>query len=161
MLYCPAPEGTYRLSQKFGMRPEYYKKYGHRGHNGIDIAPTIPGRKDMYVFAPHEGYVELGDEGSKGYGKYVTILSKPYNNEGHRRKSDMAHLSKFLVENGQYVGSGDPIGIMGTTGDSTGIHLHWSYKIADKDGYTMNKNNGYNGALDVAKYTLLWRRITL
>jgi len=161
MLYAPEPEAVARISQKFGDRPSYYKKYGHKGHNGIDFAPLIRGRTDVYVFAPHEGYVRLEDEGDVGYGKYVEILSRPYNNEGHRRKSTLAHLSAFLVQNGQYVGSGDPIGIMGTTGDSTGIHLHWTYKIADKDGYTMNKNNGFQGALDIAKYTLFWRRITL
>ena len=63
MLYSPEPEGTYRLTQRFGERPAYYAKYGLRGHNGLDLAPLIRGRTDMYVFAPHEGYVKLGDEG--------------------------------------------------------------------------------------------------
>lgn len=161
MLYAPEPEGTYRVSQKFGERPAYYQKYGLAAHNGIDLSPLVRGRTDMYVFAPHEGYVTLLDEGGVGYGRHVEILGRPYDNAGNRRKSVLAHLQSYLVQNGQYVGSGDPVGIMGRTGDADGVHVHFTYKIADVQGNTLNKNNGYLGALDVSKYTLLWRRMTL
>lgn len=161
MLYLPLPEGTYRITQGFGLNKQYYKKYNLDGHNGYDLAPLIRGNTGVTVFAPHEGYVSLGDEGKLGYGRHVEILSRPYNNEGHRKKSTLAHLASFLVKDGQYVGSGDPIGYMGSTGDSTNVHLHFTYKVADKDGYSMHVNNGYKGALPVAKYVLKWVLDTL
>lgn len=161
MLYLPLPEGTYRVTQGFNVNKAYYRKYGLTGHNGYDLSPLIPGNTGITVFAPHEGYVTLLDDGNLGYGRHVEILSRPYNNAGERKKSTLAHLASFLVKDGQYVGSGDPIGIMGTTGDSTGIHLHWTYKVADKDGYSMNINNGFKGALPVAKSVLKWVNATL
>ena len=156
MIYLPLPEGTYRYTQPFGVNRAKYAKYGYKGHNGVDIAPLLAGRQGVTVNAPHEGYVKLGNEGKIGYGKYVEILSLPYNLDKTRRKSYLAHLDGFLVKDGQYVGSGDPIGVMGTTGDSTGIHVHWTYKIADPDGNTLNKGNGYGGAIPIGPYTLRW-----
>jgi murein DD-endopeptidase MepM/ murein hydrolase activator NlpD len=161
MIYNPLPEGTYRITQGFGERPKYYKKYGHKGHNGWDYAPLVPNTKGIPVYAPHEGFVRLRDEGKLGYGKYAEIVSMPYNTEGHRKKSDLAHLAEFRVKDGQYVGSGDLIGIMGTTGDSSGIHLHWTFKKTDSDGFTMDKNNGFNGALRIAPFTLRWVNLKL
>ena len=154
-------EGSYRITQAFGVNAAYYKKYGLKAHNGIDYGPMIPGKEGVTVYAPHEGYVSVIDEGNVGYGLHVEILSRAYNNDGHRKKSTLAHFARVLVQNGQYVGSGDPIGIMGTSGDSTGIHCHFTYKVADKDGYSMNINNGFKGALPVAKSVLKWVNATL
>lgn len=156
MLYSPLPEGTYRITQSFGSRPSYYRKYGLKGHNGVDLAPLVPGSQGILVFAPHEGYVTIGNEGKTGYGQFVEILSLPYTTEGTRKKSTLAHLAEFLVNDGQFVGSGDVIGIMGTTGDSSGIHVHWTYKRADSDGNSLDKDNGYKGAISIAPFTLCW-----
>lgn len=161
MIYSPLPEGIYRISQWFGSNPRYYKKYGHKGHNGYDFAPLVAGQKDVPVYAPHEGVVRLGDEGDVGYGRFVEILTLPYNVIGDRKKSTLAHLSEFYVKDGQYVGSGDMIGIMGTTGDSTGVHLHWTYKKANREGITLDKGNGYAGAIPIAAFTLRWSNLKL
>jgi len=147
--------GGFRRTQKFGERPEVYRQFGHKGHNGIDFAPLIPGTKGVIIYAPHDGYVRciMGDP---GYGNYVELLSQPRTKEGVRLKSDIAHMASFLVINGSFVAQGDPIGIMGDTGFADGIHLHWTFKRADRDGMTMDKQNGYGGALDIGKWTLLW-----
>lgn len=157
MIYNPFPEGQYRITQWFGQNVQYYKKmYGMNGHNGYDFGPPTPGQKGVIVCAPHEGYVSVRDEGNIGYGRHVEILGLPYDQAGQRKKSTLAHFESFLVEDGQFVGSGDPIGIMGNTGDSTGIHCHWTPKRADRDGNSMNKDNGFFGALRIGPYVLKW-----
>ncbi len=157
MIYSPLPiRPTFRITQKFS---ENDKDYGqpndHTGHNGIDFAPRIPGHKGYSVYAPHDGYVRIGND-PDGYGTFVEITSLPYNNQGHRRLSILAHLERTVVGNGVYVGAGDSVGIMGNTGWSTGIHLHWTYKVIGPDGLPLNKNNGYHGAIDIGNKALQW-----
>lgn len=165
MIYLPLPEGTYRISQWFGDRPNYYKKYGHKGHNGYDFAP-LDGTSPRIVYAPHEGYVQTFT-GNSGYGNFIRIVSLPYNEEGMRKFSELAHLAEFYVTDGQWVGSGDAIAYMGGAkgqagaGDSTGTHLHWTYKKMNRFGKILDQGNGYNGAIPIAPYTLRWIRKTL
>lgn len=161
MINLPLPEGTYRLTQGFGGNKSYYKKYDLAGHNGYDLAPPKAGQKGVIVYAPHDGFATIHDEGKNGYGLYVEILSLPYTHQGKRRKSVLAHLERVLVTNGQTVSQGDAIGIMGTTGDSTGIHLHWTYKVTDRAGNTLDKNNGFLGAVPIGKYSRKWILETL
>ncbi len=145
----------YKVSQPFGVNGAYYKKYGHIGHNGYDLAPLFKG-KEYIVYAPHDGYVRTQNEGKIGYGMYVEITGLPHRKEGIGMKSDMGHLKTFLVQNGQYIAAGDPIGILGNTGDSSGPHCHHTYKLCDAEGKTINKNNGFGGALDIGKYIQMW-----
>lgn len=162
MILCPMPERTYRITQRFGDRPEYYSQFGHLGHNGVfDLAPRIMGLPaHMKCYAPHDGYCSVFHD-NLGYGHFVRIKSLPYNYTGDRRQSELAHLSKILVSDGQWVGAGDLIGILGNTGNSSGIHLHWAYKLLNSQGKQQNTNNGYSGALDVSKFTLRWLNKTL
>lgn len=143
----------YKISQGFGENPQYYNKYGHNGHNGYDLAPLFKARKYI-VRAPHDGYVRTKNDGNKGYGMYVEIIGMPHKKDGIGMKSDLAHLQQFLVSDGQYIAQGDPIGILGNTGDSTGPHTHWTYKLIDSLGNTINKANGKNGAIDVGQYVI-------
>ena len=115
-----------------------------KGHNGIDFAVPL----GTNVYAPHEGYVKTKDNGKAGYGKHVVI-------EDAKRRSLLAHLSEISVTNGQAVYQGDPIGKSGKSGNATGPHLHWTYKIV-QNGLVKNKNNGYQGAVDVTEFTRLW-----
>jgi murein DD-endopeptidase MepM/ murein hydrolase activator NlpD len=161
MILSPLPYLGFRITQQFGEHPEVYKQFGHLGHNGIDLSPLVPGTKGVIVYAPHEGYVHLGDEGTKGYGQYVTILGEPAKKDGTRHRSDLGHLASFLVQDGQYVAMNDPIGIMGSTGFATGIHVHWTYKQVDRNGITMSQHNGYGGALPIGNFARHWIKKTL
>ncbi|KGP92664.1 hypothetical protein N780_14925 [Pontibacillus chungwhensis BH030062] len=83
-------------------------------HKGIDIA----GVSDRSILAADNGVVtEAGRDG--GYGNKVVID----HNNGY--KTIYAHLSSIKVSTGQTVKSGQSIGEMGTTGHSTGVHLHF------------------------------------
>ena len=165
MLLCPLKGknygfGGFRYTQGYGTRPDVYAQFGLKGHNGYDFAPLIPGSRGVVVYAPHDGYAKciMGDA---GYGNYVELLSMPRTKEGVRLKSDLAHLASFMVPNGAFVAMGDPIGIMGSTGFADGIHLHWSPKRADRAGNTLDKGNGYGGALPIGKWILLYDGSTL
>ena len=144
MIFSPVP-GTPVITQGFGQNPDIYSQFGYDGHNGIDFGLD----EGSTVYAPHDGVAEVHDDGAQGYGIYLVI------NDASRR-SILGHLSKCLVSNGQRIYQGDPVAESGNTGMSTNPHLHWTYKIL-KSGIVQNKNNGYDGAVDVTQFTRLWQ----
>lgn len=143
MIFSPVA-GTPLVTQGFGQNPEMYAPYNMAGHNGIDFG--VP--EGTPIYAPHDGTATIHDDGSSGYGKWVQI-------EDSKRRSVLAHLSEVKVSTGQAIYQGDCIGLSGKTGDATGPHLHWTYKIL-KNGQVQNKDNGFEGAVDVTEYTRLW-----
>lgn len=109
----------------------------HRGnHNGIDIAgggiagQPIRAIADGYVTLVNNGcshnYSKYGNCCGNGYGNYATINHGTLNINGSSANyvAYYAHAQKIIVSNGQYVKQGDIIGYVGTTGWSTGYHLH-------------------------------------
>ncbi|MDZ4724495.1 MAG: M23 family metallopeptidase [candidate division Zixibacteria bacterium] len=93
-------------------------------HRGVDIAGTI----GTYVHAPAGGHiVEVGRVSDLGI--FVVI------DHGDGLSTRYGHLSASKVKYGQLVHRGDLIGLMGSTGRSTGSHLH--YEVW-KDGHTVN-----------------------
>ncbi|MDD5026823.1 MAG: M23 family metallopeptidase [Candidatus Peribacteraceae bacterium] len=155
MIFCPVAgeKGIdYRISQWFGERVSYYTRYGLKnGHNGIDLA--IPIGTDLY--APFDGYITYGNEGSSGYGKFVTLISDPMGPQEIRKRVDLGHLSNSILGlAGTFVYSGTRIAMSGNTGDSTGPHVHITYKQLDKFNTTLHYDNGSKGALDVSSFIL-------
>lgn len=144
------PGRDYRITQWIKEDPTTYKLFGLTGHNGIDLAPRLKGAIGVTVFAPHDGFCECYDEGDSGYGQYVEVIDKSKN-----RKSVLAHLQTFLVSPQHEVKMGDPIGIMGSTGFSSAVHLHWGYKKIDSFGKTENWDNGLKGAIDISQFVTL------
>jgi len=102
-----------RLSSSFGMRHHPILGYS-KMHTGVDFAaPT-----GTPIYAAGDGIVQYaGRKG--GYGNYVQIR---HNGEF---ATAYAHMSRILVHNGDRVKQGDIIGRVGTTGRSTGPHLHY------------------------------------
>lgn len=150
MILLPV-RGKWRITQKFGENalPFYKEVLGHEGHNGIDLVSD-----DLVVRAPHDGYVRTFT--TKLGGNEVEITSLPYDKSGKCRKSDLLHFASFLVKNGDFIHQGDPVGIMGNSGTlTTGRHCHWTFKLT-RNGETLDKGNGYGGALDVLRYCIGW-----
>ena len=84
-------------------------------HNGVDLAaPT--GTK---IVATRSGYVSVASYEEGGAGWYVQI------NHGDGYKSIYMHMTHYIVKVGQYVSAGEVIGYCGTSGGSTGPHLHF------------------------------------
>lgn len=92
-----------------------YKRYIQ--HKGIDFG----GRKGDPIYATGNGVVVHSEKGlrRKGYGQQLVI------DHGFGYKTRYAHLSERLVKIGQEVKRGELIGYMGSTGGSTGPHLHY------------------------------------
>jgi len=95
-------------------------------HYGIDYG--VPDRSNPYnvqVLTPYPGKVRATREvGSRGLVVSVKV-------DGTGQLILFQHLESFLVEPGQRVEAGEPVGICGTTGRSTGIHLHFEVKEDD------------------------------
>ena len=107
----------YPISSGFGMR-EHPVTRDWKQHNGIDFA--APGGANILAVA--DGQVSFaGDMG--GCGNAVEI------NHSGGYLSKYCHASKVLVQKGQSVKAGTPIALVGTTGTSTGNHLHLGIKL--------------------------------
>jgi hypothetical protein len=135
----------YTITQLFGVNPDYYSQFGLKGHEGIDLIPT---GTVWDILALEDGVVVLDDDivGSPSadpYGKIVTIWHSKIN-----KATMYCHLTENYVAMGQTVTKGEKIGTMGSTGNSTGAHLHLNlFETTDK-GVRLNRNNGYNGGID-------------
>ena len=109
-----------RISGHFGRQRIYRGEPGNY-HSGIDIAP---GHGVPFV-APADGVVVLARSGFSLEGKLIII------DHGAGLNSAFLHASKIVVKEGQVVKQGQHIGNVGSTGRSTGPHLHWSLKWKD------------------------------
>jgi murein DD-endopeptidase MepM/ murein hydrolase activator NlpD len=115
-------EGS-QLTSGFGMRTHPVLG-GRRAHAGIDLAaPT-----GTPVYATADGVIGRADWYSS-YGLYISI------NHGAAMETRYAHLSRLAVTAGDNVKKGDLIGYVGSTGRSTGPHLHYEVRI---DGLAVN-----------------------
>lgn len=94
-------------------------------HRGIDLRETA----GMPVFPVMEGKVEKVSYGRFSYGNHLVI------NHGSGYRSLYAHLSKVIVKEGDEVDTQTVIGLVGSTGWSTGNHLHFEIS---QDGRTFN-----------------------
>ncbi|MBQ2795101.1 MAG: peptidoglycan DD-metalloendopeptidase family protein [Oscillospiraceae bacterium] len=103
--------------------------WGYKGHTGTDITGTGHGSN---IYASAAGTVVTAKSGRTGYGNYIII------NHGDGITTLYAHCSKLYVKVGQYVNQGDIIAAMGSTGNSTGTHLHFEIRI---NGQYMNPLN--------------------
>jgi murein DD-endopeptidase MepM/ murein hydrolase activator NlpD len=108
------PTSNTKITSKFGPRRR-------RMHNGIDVKVYIGDT----IRAAFSGKVRVvKNQGRRvGYGKYVIIRHE------NGLETVYAHLSKQLVNEDQYVESGEVIGLGGNTGRSTGSHLHFETRF--------------------------------
>jgi murein DD-endopeptidase MepM/ murein hydrolase activator NlpD len=93
-----------------------YKPY----HRAVDIANRGGGP----ILAADSGRVTISEWNSGGYGNHIVI------DHGNGYVTLYAHLSRISVVPGQTVNRGDAIGQMGTTGRSTGVHLHFEIRAS-------------------------------
>jgi murein DD-endopeptidase MepM/ murein hydrolase activator NlpD len=106
------------LTSSFGMRTHPVLG-GRRQHNGVDLAAP----RGTPVYATADGSVGMAQWYSS-YGNYVQI------EHGGQLQTRYGHLTSYTVVPGQQVRKGDLIGYVGSTGRSTGPHLHYEVRVA-------------------------------
>ena len=109
------------------MAPMQSSSYGYRrdpfnGHAAFHAGIDFPGRHGQPIFAAAAGRVSFVGQRS-GYGNVVEI------SHGNGLMTRYAHLSAFSADVGRRVARGDRIAAMGSTGRSTGDHLHFEVRL--------------------------------
>ncbi len=115
-MYWPSV-ATY-ITSPYGTRRDPITKKT-RMHTGIDIGA----KQGTNIFAANSGTVIVAGWSSKGYGNYVVI------DHGGGTSTLYAHMSKIKVSKGAKVTRGQVVGLIGSTGYSTGPHLHFEVLI--------------------------------
>ena len=117
------PVSDLKFTSNFGIRSDPFRGTAAM-HAGVDI----PGPVGTPIYATADGVVaHAGRQG--GYGNLVEI------NHGKGIATRYGHLSKVIVADNTRVRRGQIIGLMGSTGRSTGSHLHYEVRI---DGHAVN-----------------------
>jgi murein DD-endopeptidase MepM/ murein hydrolase activator NlpD len=111
------------LTSNFGVRSDPFNGSA-RMHKGIDI----PGPVGTPIYATADGIVNRAGWAS-GYGNLVQI------SHGGGLETRYGHMSKLVAAPNSYVRRGQLIGLMGSTGRSTGSHLHYEVRV---DGQAIN-----------------------
>lgn len=106
-----------RITGSFGERIDPFSGEG-AFHRGVDISSEIGTR----IVAPADGLVRFSDI-MTGYGRTVLI------DHGNGISTLYGHMSAFAVSPGQLVHRGDTVGYVGSSGRSTGPHLHYEVRI--------------------------------
>jgi murein DD-endopeptidase MepM/ murein hydrolase activator NlpD len=112
------PVQNLELTSNYGYRRDPFN--GHaRMHKGIDI----PGPVGTPIYATADGYV-VRSQVVGGYGNLIEL------SHGNDVTTRYGHLSRLLVKEDEIVHRGQLIALMGSTGRSTGSHLHYEVRIA-------------------------------
>lgn len=144
MKFKKLPLDYLEITQPFGARPEYYNKFGLRGHEGLDFRtrngkPPTTFWNDLMgwrpVYTVNDGVAEV-HYGHPQYGTHIYLQ----HDDGSR--THYAHLKNARVGTGQRVLGGDIIAVSGRSGTSA-PHLHFAYRPANPDYH-----NGYYGEED-------------
>ncbi|HVF37286.1 MAG TPA: M23 family metallopeptidase, partial [Sphingomicrobium sp.] len=128
------PVRTAEFTSGYGIRSDPFRG-GAAKHAGIDLAAPI----GTPIYATADGTVGEAGYNSGGYGNLIKL------DHGRGIETRYAHLASITVRAGQRVTRGQMIGRMGSTGRSTGSHLHYEVRI---DGRAVNpipfmKSNEY------------------
>jgi murein DD-endopeptidase MepM/ murein hydrolase activator NlpD len=142
------PLQTAEFTSGFGVRSDPFR-HGAAMHPGIDLAAPY----GTPVYATADGTVLRAGWNNGGYGNLVEI------DHGRGIVTRYGHMSAILVQAGQHVTRGQQVGRVGSTGRSTGNHLHYEVRIDDSpvnpipfmrstDYLMAMKRAGSNGAMD-------------
>lgn len=122
-----SPVRSYKLTSAFGMRVHPISKKW-KMHDGVDMSAP----QGTPIYAAKSGKVTTASYQAGGAGYYVSI------NHGDGFSSVYMHMTHYIVSKGQYVTAGQVIGYVGSTGGSTGPHLHFGISYNGKYVNPMN-----------------------
>ena len=127
-----------RMASGYGVRmhPIYKRK---KMHTGMDFSAET----GTEIYATGDGVIKRAIHSNRGYGNHVIV------NHGYGYQTLYAHMSKFIVKEGQEIKRGEVIGYVGNTGTSVASHLH--YEVI-KNGEKVNPINFYFNDLTPEEY---------
>jgi murein DD-endopeptidase MepM/ murein hydrolase activator NlpD len=117
----PSSDSRWAWPMKAGVISSEFGPRGDRPHEGIDIAAD-PGEP---IYAASAGTVIYSDDRMSGYGRAVIVR------HADSTTSLYAHATSLLVQEGTPVSRGDPVATVGSTGRSTGPHLHFEVRVGE------------------------------
>jgi murein DD-endopeptidase MepM/ murein hydrolase activator NlpD len=142
------------INQLFGQNPDYYAKFGWKGHNGIDF--TAPHATPLY--APCDGEAFYATDSHGGDGIYIRT---PSSEAGQQYNVILWHLigkddpvyHPLIPTDGTSIAVtvGALLGYTDNTGapyESSGDHLHFGLVPTDGEDHELDPNNGYGGCID-------------
>ena len=132
----------------FGMRARHPIYKTRKMHKGVDMSC----KRGVPVYATGDAIVQMTDEGRRrrGYGRQILL------NHEFGYQTRYAHLNKIFVKKGERVTRGQLIGEVGSTGGSTGPHLH--YEVIHM-GRHVNPVNYFNRNMTAEEYTELMEKM--
>lgn len=113
---------NFTMPAKGHMTSNFGRRGSRRYHYGIDLKAQTGDT----IYAAFDGKIRVKQFERAGYGYYVVIRHV------NGLETVYGHLSKFLVDENQFVRSGEPIGLAGNTGRSFGSHLHFETRFLGK-----------------------------
>jgi len=149
-------------SQEFGMTP-YAKKgiYGQlngklRPHNGHDFA----GVKNTPLVAPCKCWATYIGYDKRGYGNFIFFETetKKINGENIKMEFVLGHAIRITAKINQWYNPGDQLGLMGSTGMSTGTHTHFGGRPLIRKGNNfvhLLKDDGARGYIDLTDFFII------
>lgn len=129
------------MTSRFGVRSDPMNGEA-KVHQGVDLA----GKEGEHIFATGDGRIEKVEIKFTGYGNEIVI------DHGFGYKTRYAHLKEVLVHVGDRVPRGDMIALMGSTGKSTGPHLHYEVEYM---GRRVNPLNFFDTDITTEEYSRL------
>ena len=138
--YALGEPSPYRVSSGFGLRLDPFGSGETTGHGGVDISPTNnPGLGNVNVIAAKDGQViypylvsktDCSSDGNDlkcggGYGNFVMLQ----HDDGTMTVYAHLYANSITVKEGDNVKAGQVIGKMGSSGHSTGLHLHFEVRV--------------------------------
>lgn len=146
------PGKAWKVTSTMGWRIHPVTKE-KKHHNGTDI---WSGQEPCWIEAPYAGKVVAVGNNPAGFGNSVTLMHKI---KGQWYTTLYAHMANgsVKVKKGQKVEAGHPLGKMGTTGMSTGKHLHW--ELHKGKLHTWNATGaGYIEPVKFFKHLIEWEK---
>ena len=115
---------AFNFTSSFGVRTDPF-----RGRAAMHPGGDLAGPVGTPIYATADGVVDRAEWNSGGYGNLVEI------DHGHGIQTRYGHLTRYIVNIGEHVKKGQLIAYMGSTGRSTGSHLHYEVRL---DGKAVN-----------------------
>lgn len=134
------------VTQRYGVNSDYYKQFGLAGHEGVDFGT----QNGTPFLSPFNGVILRDIFNDKSYGNFSVVWDSQ-----QLCAVWFCHLQDVTTKVGDKVTKGQILGHTNNTGNSSGPHCHVNFVATDAQGNRLNKDNGYQGFLNILDTNLV------